>query len=115
MTSRVDRPSRGPAEQSGRGVGSAGNGWQRQSVHVSRSGRSQPASKYHEGAVAALADVRRALTRAEPGMPGREVAAQVRGCWAAGYETMADPGRDAQAYYTGGLEALERLAHRLRN
>jgi hypothetical protein len=81
----------------------------------SRSGRSQPASKYYEGAVAALADVRRALTRAEPGMPGWEVAAQVRGCRAAGFETMADPGRDALAYYRGGLEVLDRLAQRLQN
>jgi hypothetical protein len=82
---------------------------------LSRSGRSQPAAKYHEGAVAALADIRRALTRAEPGMLGWEVAAQVRGCRAAGYETMADPGRDAQAYYGGGLEVLDRLAQRLQN
>jgi len=79
---------------------------------LSRSGRSHPAAKYHEGAVAALGDVRRALTTAARGTLARDVAVHVSAGWTARFERMTDPGRDWQAYYTGGIEALDRLIDR---
>jgi hypothetical protein len=76
---------------------------------LSRSGRSHPAAKYHEGAVAALGDVRRALTTSAPGTLATDVAAYISAGWTARFERMTRPGRDWQAYYTGGIEALDRL------
>jgi len=76
-----------------------------------RSGRSHPAAKYHEEAVAALDDVRRALIRAATGTRAGEVAAHVCTNWTTRLGN-DQPGQDWQAHSVGGIEALDRLTGR---
>ena len=81
----------------------------------SRAGTPVPAVKYHEGAVSALAEVRRALTaRADdPGaaLEPRTVLIQIRSRWRA---QSCTPGRTGPAwagYLAGGLDALDLLVN----
>ena len=77
---------------------------------LARSGRSHPAAKFHEGAARAMADVRRGLRRLTDGDP-TSVRRQVTDRWLADQEAFATRGgRDWEAYYAGGIDALERLA-----
>ena len=73
---------------------------------IARSGTAVPAAKYHEGARAALADVRRRST----GEPLAGVTTAVRAAWQAQQERGVPAGREWEAYRTGGLDALEALA-----
>jgi hypothetical protein len=75
---------------------------------LSRAGTPHPAAKYHEGAVSALADVRRTVTR-QPATSPADAVALARTRWE-GNATLAARGRDWAAYYAGGVEALGLLA-----
>jgi hypothetical protein len=76
---------------------------------VSRSGTPHPAVKFHEGAAAALAQVRRLLTR-EPEVDPVAAVASVRADWDDRNAPLAQRHRDWAAYHAGGLEALDALA-----
>ena len=76
---------------------------------VARSGVAVPAVKYHEGARAALADVRRRGS----GEPLATAVTAVRAAWQAQHERGVPAGREWEAYRTGGLDALEALAAEL--
>ena len=78
---------------------------------LARSGRSHPAAKFHEGAARALADVRRGLRRAPDDPTG--VRDRVTDEWTADQAAMAPRGRDWEAYYAGGVDALDRLGEEL--
>lgn len=75
---------------------------------LARAGTPHPAAKFHEGAVSALADVRRTLTRQRASSSTGAVAG-ARAHWE-DYATLAERGRDWAAYYAGGVEALDLLA-----
>ncbi len=75
---------------------------------LSRSGTPHPAAKFHEGAVAALADVRRTVAR-QPGTSPTDALAVARVAWESN-AALAARGRDWAAYYAGGVEALDLLA-----
>ena len=75
---------------------------------LARSGMPHPAAKFHEGAVSALADVRRSVTRQPATSPADAIAA-ARARWEDN-ATLAERGRDWAAYYAGGVEALDLLA-----
>lgn len=75
---------------------------------LSRAGAPHPAAKFHEGAVSALADVRRAVAR-QPGTGPADAVAAARARWEDN-ATLAERGRDWAAYYAGGVEALDLLA-----
>lgn len=74
---------------------------------ISRSGRPAPAAKYHEGAVAALTDVRRRL--AEPHEPADAAVDHVRERWAARRDDATASSSSWQAYLNGALDALDDL------
>lgn len=76
---------------------------------ISRSGRPAPAAKYHEGAVAALTDVRRRL--AEPGGPADAAVDHVRARWAARRGDATASSSSWQAYLDGALDALDDLTN----
>lgn len=76
---------------------------------LSRSGASHPAAKFHEGAAAALAQVRRLLTR-QAGTPPAAAITSVRDDWNDQNAVLAQRSRDWAAYHAGGLEALDGLA-----
>lgn len=75
---------------------------------LSRSGTSHPAVKFHEGAVSALADVRRTET-SQPTTGPADAIALARARWEDN-AALAERGRDWAAYYAGGVEALDLLA-----
>ena len=75
---------------------------------LSRAGASHPAAKFHEGAVSALAGVRRTVTR-QPATSPAEAVAAARAGWEEN-AALAGRGRDWAAYYAGGVEALDLLA-----
>ena len=64
---------------------------------LSRSGKAHPAAKFHEGAVAALAEARRALSRTE----SVDSVAKIRSDWQVRSARMAAPGPEWRAYYAG--------------
>jgi hypothetical protein len=76
---------------------------------LSRSGASHPAVKFHEGAAAALAQVRRLLTR-QTDAPSAGAIDAVREDWNDQNAALAQRSRDWAAYHAGGLEALDGLA-----
>lgn len=76
---------------------------------LSRSGASHPAVKFHEGAAAALAQVRRLLTRQADTSPAAAITA-IRADWDDQNGALAQRSRDWAAYHAGGLEALDGLA-----
>ncbi len=75
---------------------------------LSRRGTPHPAAKFQEGAVAALADVRRSLTR-DPERTPCDALAAARTRWEQRNGALATRGRDWAAYYAGGNEALDLL------
>lgn len=75
---------------------------------LARSGTPHPAAKFHEGAVSALADVRRTVTR-QPATSPADAITVARARWEDN-ATLAERGRDWAAYYAGGVEALDLLA-----
>ena len=76
---------------------------------LSRSGTSYPAAKYHEGAVSALAEVRRALTQSPtPELPAARVIA-IREAWTVRSSGTLGAAPGWHAYYRGGIEALDQL------
>ena len=74
---------------------------------VTKSGRAFPAAKFHEGAVAALGEVRRILNRSA-GEPA-SVLGDVLGEWLERQVVADDRGADWQAYTAGGVEELHLL------
>ncbi|MEZ5114947.1 MAG: hypothetical protein R2737_01655 [Candidatus Nanopelagicales bacterium] len=74
-----------------------------------RAGIPVPSVKLHEGAWAALSEVRRQGRRGRD--PLEQVAQDVRSRWAADLELrrQRDAGPDWVAYLLGGVEALDRL------
>ena len=74
---------------------------------VTKSGRAFPAAKFHEGAVAALGEVRRRF-RGSGGEPGA-VLGEVLGDWLERQSVASDRGPDWQAYTAGGVEELHLL------
>lgn len=80
---------------------------------LSRQGAPVPTVKYHEGAAAALAEVRRAVeTLADDsgvGHSARAVLLNVRARWREQSHTMGSRGPDWAGYLTGGLDALEQM------
>lgn len=74
---------------------------------IARDGGSFPAYKFHEGRVAALSAVARALRRGEPEVG--EVVAALGEQWSAEVERRAGQSRDWQAYAAGGLDAVREL------
>lgn len=75
---------------------------------LSRARTPHPAAKFHEGAVSALADVRRTVTQ-QPGTSPADAVAVARARWEDN-ANLAERGRDWAAYYAGGVEALDLLA-----
>ena len=75
---------------------------------LARAGTPHPAATLHEGAVSALADVRRSITRQPDTRPSNAVAAA--GARWEDNAALAERGRDWAAYYAGGVEALDLLA-----
>ncbi len=75
---------------------------------LSRAGTAHPAAKYHEGAVSALAEVRRTVTQ-QPGTSSAVAVAFARARWEDN-ATLAERGRNWAAYFAGGVEALDLLA-----
>lgn len=73
---------------------------------LSRGGEPRPAAKYHEGAAAALAQVRRAVDKQAPAQDPTVTVRAVRDRWTAhaGADTPA-----WRAYNDGGLDALDAL------
>jgi hypothetical protein len=96
------------ADRAGRALAAlAGN---RSVCAIGRSGRSFPAAKYHEGAVSAVAEVRRELRRRVRLGERPEVAPVVRAvadAWRVRAAAPAASGADWRAYLAGGVEALE--------
>ena len=80
---------------------------------LSREGATVPAAKYHEGAAAALAEVRRAIEGLDDGPDGaqsaRDALLDVRARWRAQSRTRGRTGPDWTGYLTGGLDALEQM------
>lgn len=75
---------------------------------ITKSGRSFPAAKVYEGAVAALGEVRRSLLRSTG--PAESVVAEVRRQWEErARESSARTGPDWEAYHHGGWDALASL------
>ena len=75
---------------------------------IARTGQSFPAAKFHEGAVSALAQVRRARRRADPASVA-VLAATVAAGWREQAGRMIGAGPDWQAHLAGGAEAVEAL------
>ena len=81
---------------------------------LSRSGNSHPAAKYHEGAVSALAEVRRTLTQTPtPEVPAARVIA-IRETWNTRSSGTLGAAPGWHTYYVGGIEALDQLLAVLR-
>ncbi len=78
---------------------------------LSRAGTPRPAVKYHEGAVAALTDVRRRLPDRADQRDVARLVADVRDRWVAG--RVASRPADWQAYDDGAVDALESLTEAL--
>ena len=79
---------------------------------IGRSGRSFPAAKYHEGAVSALADVRRLVRQRQTQGSAVDVASvtrRVADTWRGRAESPVATGVDWRAYLAGGVEALAAL------
>jgi hypothetical protein len=80
---------------------------------LSREGTSVPSAKYHEGAGAALADVRRAVQATADGPDGvrsaRAAVIEARARWRAQSETAGRTGPDWAGYLAGGLDALDQM------
>jgi hypothetical protein len=74
---------------------------------VTKSGQAFPAAKFHEGAVAALGEVRRSL-RLSGGEAGPVVGAVLEE-WLDRESVAADRGADWRAYTAGGVEELRLL------
>jgi len=77
---------------------------------IGRSGRRHPGVKYPEGQVAALRELRRALS-GDPEHPDA-VLARVRGSWAEDLarRTADDPDSNWAVYREGGVDALDALS-----
>ena len=77
---------------------------------IGRSGRRHPGVKYPEGQVAALRELRRALS-GDPEHPDA-VLVRVRGSWAEDLarRTADDPDSDWSVYREGGVDALDALS-----
>jgi hypothetical protein len=92
-------------------LGAAAGG--RSLCSLSRAGASVPTVKYDEGAVAALADARRAVQAAAYGPDGVRVARtsllDVRAQWRAQSETVGRTGPAWAGYLAGGLDALDQI------
>ena len=80
---------------------------------ISRQGAPVPDAKYHEGAVAALAEARRAFEALADGPDGgqsaRAALLDVRARWLAQSRTRGRTGPDWTGYLAGGLDALEQM------
>lgn len=79
---------------------------------LSRSGTPQPALKFHEGQAAALAQVRRLLTRQAETEPAAALRAVVD-AWNDQNAVLAERHRNWAAYHAGGLDALDALAEEI--
>ena len=80
---------------------------------LARSGASVPSAKYHEGAAAALAEVRRAVRAigddSHAARQARAAMLAIGARWQARLDTMGGAGPDWAGYLTGGLDALDQL------
>lgn len=92
-------------------LGAAAGG--RSLCSLSRAGASVPTVKYHEGAVAALADARRAVQAGADGphavRTDRADLLEVRAQWRAQSETVGRAGPAWAGYLAGGLDALDQM------
>jgi hypothetical protein len=79
---------------------------------ISDQGAPGPGAKYYEGAVAALAEARRAIEALDDGAEGgrseRDALLDVRDRWRAQSRTRGRTGPDWTGYLTGGLAAWSR-------
>ncbi|WNB84728.1 hypothetical protein [Cellulomonas sp. ATA003] len=75
---------------------------------LSRDGSACSTAKYHEGAIAALAQARRALTAAEPGADPADPIRAVRARWV-GQAGAGTTGAAWRAYLEGGRDGLDIL------
>jgi hypothetical protein len=83
---------------------------------IARSGDSYPAAKYAEGAVSALAEVRRSARRQDILDDPVRLAAltgAIATRWKERADRMIDAGRDWAAYLSGGSDALTALVEDL--
>jgi hypothetical protein len=80
---------------------------------MSRSGKPYPAVKYHEGAVAALAEAKRAVGDQLPDGSVEKTLAGLRAGWQAKASTPIAEAPGWQAYYAGGIEALDAVLGQL--
>jgi len=80
---------------------------------LSRDGATVPAAKYHEGAVAALGEARRAVEAVVDGPDGEHAASaallDVRARWRAQSHSIGRTGPSWTGYLTGGLDALQQM------
>jgi hypothetical protein len=80
---------------------------------LSRDGAPVPAAKYHEGAVAALGEARRAVEAVVDGPAGEDAARaallDVRARWRAQSRSIGRTGPSWTGYLTGGLDALQQM------
>ena len=76
------------------------------SCALAKDGRSYPASKYHEGRVAALGEWMRRLTPEADAAAARQVARGLAADWAARMPLGDGANRDWESYRAGGLAAL---------
>lgn len=80
---------------------------------LSRDGATVPAAKYHEGAVAALGESRRAVEAVVDGPDGEHAARaallDVRARWRAQSRSIGRTGPSWTGYLTGGLDALQQM------
>jgi len=80
---------------------------------LSRDGATVPAAKYHEGAVAALGEARRAVEAVVDGPDGEHAASaallDVRARWRAQSRSIGRTGPSWTGYLTGGLDALQQM------
>jgi hypothetical protein len=90
------------------GVATAG----RSLCSLSRAGDSVPAAKYHEGAVAALSEARRAVASIPGDVAADDVRAALLGVgarWRGESGTAGRSGPDWVGYLAGGIDALDQL------
>ncbi len=79
---------------------------------LTKSGRSFPAGKFHEGRVAALGELLRAIHDDSPPARIAEAIATLRASWEARPEPRTDTTGEWASYRAGGIEALRELAGR---
>lgn len=76
---------------------------------LTKSGRSFPAAKFHEGRVAALGEMLRGLRDDPPPSRISELVTTLRESWEGRQQPRADGGGEWASYRAGGLEALREL------